>query len=189
VRFVGKLFRHYAIEGRTDRLTRDPLFMSHLQNADFANGLEGWTLQRAEVGTIQARSFPRYGRIEGRFMGLGRPADPEHIGDAFLWMTRSAKGPNTFSQTIKNLQPGRLYSMKMFSCDYQDLVHPKTKTRDQATPFLGKVTLEAYHWKVFRAKRTTAKVIVSDWPDEKEVASAFGQEQTFNFLEIQPYHE
>jgi len=46
-----------------------------------------------------------------------------------------------------------------------------------------------YHWKVFRAKGTTAQVIVSDWPNEKEAPSAFGQEQTFNFLEIQPYHE
>jgi hypothetical protein len=129
-------------------------------------------------------------------------------------MKRSAKGPNRFSQTIKDLKPGRLYSMKMFSCDYRDLVNPKAKTRDEATPFLGTVVLEGvevdpkqsftemyasnpeqripvwitYHWKVFRAKGTTAQVIVSDWPNEKE-ASAFGQEQTFNFLEIQPYHE
>jgi hypothetical protein len=215
VRFVGKLYRHYAIEGRTDLVTRDPLFTNHLRNADFANGPEDWTVQQAEAGTIHARSFPRYGRIEGRYMGLGRPADPEHIGDTFLWMKRSAKGPNKFSQTIKNLEPGRLYSLKMFSCDYQDLVNPKAKTRDQATPFIGKVELEGvevdprrsfaemyasnpepripvwitYHWKVFRAKGTTAKVIVSDWPNEKEATESFGQEQTFNFLEIQPFHE
>jgi len=109
----------------------------------------------------------------------------------------------------------RLYSMKMFSCDYQDLVNPRAKTRDEATPFIGKVVLEGcdvdakrsfmemyasnpepripvwitYHWKVFRAKGTTARVTVSDWPNEKEVNGVFGQEQTFNFLEIQPYHE
>ena len=106
VRFVGKLYRHYAIEGKTEMLTRDPLFLTHIQNADFEKGLEGWTLQPAEEGSIQAKSFPRYGRIEGRYMGLGRPADPEHIGDTFLWMKRSEKGPNTFSQTIKDLEPG-----------------------------------------------------------------------------------
>src|SRR5205809_4875169 len=108
-------------------------------------------------------------------MGLGRPADPEHIGDTFLWMKRSEKGPNTFSQTIKDLQPGRLYSMKMFSCDYQDLVNPKAKTMAEAKTFIGSVVLEGvevdtkksfiemyssrpeplipvwitYHWKVF----------------------------------------
>ncbi|HTK77336.1 MAG TPA: hypothetical protein VL371_18880 [Gemmataceae bacterium] len=215
VRFVGKLYRHYAIEGRTDRLTRDPLFTSHLRNADFEGGLEGWTVRPAESGSITTRSFPRYGRIEGRFMGLGRPADPEHIGDTFLWMKRNAKGPNTVSQTVKDLEPGRLYSMKMFSCDYQDLVNPKAKTRDEATPFIGKVVLEevevdpkrsftemyasnpepripvwiTYHWKVFRATGTTAKVVVSDWPNDTDAMGTFGQEQTFNFLEIQPYHE
>jgi hypothetical protein len=127
VRFVGKLYRHYAIEGKTNMLTSDPLFLTHIQNADFEHGTNGWTLIPAEDGTIAARNFPRYGRIEGRFMGLGRPADPEHIGDTFLWMKRSEKGPNTFSQTIKNLQPGRLYSVKMFVCDYNDLITPTAK--------------------------------------------------------------
>ena len=148
-------------------------------------------------------------------MGLGRPADPEHIGDTFLWMKRSEKGPNTFSQTIKDLEPGRLYSLKMFSCDYNDLIHPKAKKLEEALKFSGSVMLEGvevdakrsfaemyssspepkipvwitYHWKVFRAKSTTAKVIVSDWQSEKDPGVSFGQEQTFNFLEIQPYHE
>jgi hypothetical protein len=215
VRFVGKLYRHYAIDGRTEMLTRDPLFLTYLQNTDFENGTQGWTLHEAEAGTIKAKSFPRYGRIEGRYMGLGRPADPEHIGDTFLWMKRSEKGPNTFSQTIKNLKPGRLYSLKMFSCDYQDLVNPKAKKVDEANKFRGTVSLEGvdvdtkrsftemyasnpepripvwitYHWKVFRAKETEAKLIVSDWEDGTKPSGTFGQEQTFNFLELQPYHE
>jgi hypothetical protein len=215
VRFVGKLYRHYGIEGRTDMLTKDPLFLTHIQNADFERGTEGWTLHPAEDGSIRLGSFPRYGRIEGRYMGLGRPADPEHIGDTFLVMKRSGKGANAFSQTIRNLEPGRLYSMKMFSCDYDDLVNPRKKSREEAAKFAGRVILEGvdvdsaksfmemyssnpeppipvwitYHWKIFRAKSTTAKLTVSDWEDEKEAGGAFGVEQTFNFLEIQPYHE
>jgi hypothetical protein len=215
VRFVGRLYRHYAIEGHTEMLTRDPLFLPHLQNADFEKGTADWTLQPAEPGSIEPRSFPRYGRIEGRYMGLGRPADPEHIGDTFLWMKRSAKGPNTFSQTIKDLQPGRLYSLKMFSCDYRDLVEPAQKTVDEANRFIGQVTLDGvdvdarrsfaemyasspeppipvwitYHWFVFRARGATAKLTVSDWPRDATTAAPFGQEQTFNFLELQPYHE
>jgi hypothetical protein len=214
VRFVGRLYRHYAIEGKTEMLTRDPLFLRHIQNADFEKGTEGWTLHSAEEGSISSRHFPRYGRIEGRFMGLGRPADPEHIGDTFLCMKRSQKGPNTFSQTIKDLQPGRLYSMKMFSSDYNDLVNPKAKKRDEASKFIGSVVIEGvevdskrsfnepyasspepkipvwitFHWKVFRAKSTTAKLTVSDWPENPDSAAAFGQEQAFNFLEIEPYH-
>ena len=214
VRFVGKLYRHYAIDGKTEMLTRDPLFLTHIQNADFEKGTEGWTLHPAEEGTIAVKSFPRYGRIEGRFMGLGRPADPEHIGDTFLWMKRSEKGPNTFSQTIKDLEPGRLYSMKMFSCDYDDLVKPKAKkpeeTESIATVVIEGVDIDAkrsftevyssnpepkipvcitYYWKVFRGKATTAKLTVSDWQGERERGVPFGQEQTFNFLEIQPYRE
>jgi hypothetical protein len=46
-----------------------------------------------------------------------------------------------------------------------------------------------YHWKVFRAKGRTARLSVSDWPPGPEANSRFGQEQTFNFLELQPYHE
>src|SRR2546428_8242196 len=130
-------------------------------------------------------------------------------------MKRSEKGPNPFSQAIKDLEPGRLYSMKMFSCDYNDLVNSKAKKMEEANKFIGKVNLEGveldtkrsfdemysstpepkipiwitYHWKVFRAKGTTARVIVSDWSSAKEPGDTFGQEQTFNFLEIQPYHE
>ena len=214
VRFVGKLYRHYAIDGKTEMLTKDPLFLTHIQNADFEKGSESWTLHPAEEGTIAVKSFPRYGRIEGRYMGLGRPADPEHIGDTFLWMRRSEKGPNTFSQTIKDLEPGRLYSMKMFSCDYNDLVTPKAKKIEE-TKSIGTVAIEGvdvdakrsftevyssnpepkipvcitYYWKVFRAKATTAKLTVSDWQSENEPGVPFGQEQTFNFLEIQPYRE
>ena len=142
-------------------------------------------------------------------MGLGRPADPEHIGDTFLWMKRSEKGPNTFSQTIKDLQPGRLYSLKMFVCDYNDLITPKPKKVDEAKSF-STVLIEGadvdvtrsfseiyasdpepkipvcitYHWKVFRARTSTATLTVSDGD-----TPPFGQEQAFNFLEIQPYHE
>ncbi len=213
VRFVGKLYRHYAIDGRTNLLTHDPLFLTHILNADFEKGTEGWILRPAEEGSIAVKSFPRYGRIEGRYMGLGRPADPEHIGDTFLWMRRSEKGPNTFSQIIKDLEPGRLYSMKMFSCDYNDLVNPKAKKLEEASKFTGAIVLEGvdtersfaemyssnpepkvpvwitYHWKVFRAKGRTAKLVVSDWLDAMQPGDTFGQEQTLNFLEIQPYHE
>ncbi|MBX9791847.1 MAG: hypothetical protein K2Y37_23235 [Pirellulales bacterium] len=215
VRFVGKLYRHYAIEGRTELLTSDPLFLTHLDNADFERQLEGWTIQMAEEGSVAAKSFPRYGRIEGRYMGLGRPADPEHIGDTLLWMKRSARGPNSFSQPIKNLQPGRLYSLKMFTCDHQDLVNPRKKTQEEAQPFFGQIKLEGvdvdavrsfremyasnpeppipvwitYHWLVFRARSTSAHLTVSDWNADEPGTVTFRQEQTFNFLELEPYHE
>jgi hypothetical protein len=214
VRFVGRLYRHYALEGKTDMLTKDPLFLTHLQNPDFERGAEGWTLHPAEPGTITVKSFPRYGRIEGRFMGLGRPADPEHIGDTFLCLKRSAKGPNIVSQTIQDLKPGRLYSLKMFTCDYDDLVNPKVRRTQDVQP-MGSVTVEGvdldgkrsfaevyasgpeptipvcitYHWQVFRARARAATLTICDWRNRKEPGGATGQELTFNFVEVEPYHE
>lgn len=190
------------------------MFLTHIENADFEHGTQGWTLHQADDGTISPKSFPRYGRIEGRFMGLGRPADPEHIGDTFLWMKRSQQGPNTFSQTIKNLQPGRLYSFKMFVCDYSDLITPKPKNVEEAKT-IANVVIDGvdvdtarsfseayasnpepkipvcitYHWKVFRAKSSVATLSVSDWQSANQSTPPFGQEQAFNFIEIQPYHE
>jgi hypothetical protein len=210
VRFVGKLYRHYGIEGNREMLTHDPLFLAHIQNPDFEQGLEGWTVHPAEPGSVAVKSFARYGRIEGRY-----PRDRQPIGDQFLWMRRSARGPNSFAQTINGLQPGRRYSLKMFTCDYQDLTSPRKKELREATPFMGSVAVEGveldpkrsfmepyasnpepripvwitYHRKVFRALRPTAKLIVSDWPTEPKASATFGQEQTFNFVEIQPYHE
>ena len=195
-------------------LTTDPLFLPHIQNADFEQGTQGWTLHPAEDGAITARSFPRYGRIEGRYMGLISPPDPEHIGDTFLTMKRTEKGPNTFSQTIKGLQPGRLYSFEMYVCDYNDLRAPKPK-KPEETKALASVVIDGaemdhtrsftetyasnpepktpvcitYYWQVFRAKGTNATLTVSDWPESGQPAAPFGQEQAFNFIEIQPYHE
>jgi hypothetical protein len=129
-------------------------------------------------------------------------------------MKRSPKGPNTFSQPIKDLEPGRLYSLKMFTCDYEDLIHGTKKTKEQVRPFVGTITLEGvdvdakrsfqeayastpeppipvwitYHWLVFRARSSTALITVSDW-NASQPTTAFGQEQTFNFLELEPYHE
>ncbi|HTL17330.1 MAG TPA: hypothetical protein VL793_08840 [Patescibacteria group bacterium] len=214
VRFVGKLYRHYAIEGKTNMLSSDPLFLTHIQNPDFEHGTQGWTLHPAEEGAISARHFPRYGRIEGRYMGLISPPDPEHIGDTFLTMKRSEKGPNSFSQTIKNLQPGRLYSFEMYVCDYNDLRSP-TPRKPEETKAIASVVIDGaevdrgrsfaetyasnpepktplcitYYWKVFRAKSTSATLTVSDWPESAQPAPPFGQEQAFNFIEIQPYHE
>src|SRR5262245_50968210 len=210
VRFVGKLYRHYVIEGKSEMLTRDPLFLTHVRNPDFEDGTEGWAVRAAEEGSVATKSFPRYGRIEGRY-----PRDRDPIGDKFLWMKRSAQGPNTFSQTIKDLQPGRLYCLKMFTCDYKDLTDPQKKEMREANPFIGSVELEGveldmkrsfqemyasnpepripvwitYHWKVFKARGPTANLIVSDWPADKKPTAAFGQEQTFNFVEVQPYRE
>ena len=57
------------------------------------------------------------------------------------------------------------------------------------TPSRKRPFAVTYYWKVFRAKGTQAKLTVSDWPESGPPTAPFGQEQAFNFIEIQPYHE
>jgi len=141
-----------------------------------------------------------------------RSAGPEHIGDTFLTIKRIQKGPNTFSQTIKDLQPGRRYSFEMYVCDYNDLRAPKPKKPEETKASASVVidgadvdparsfaetyasnpepaTPVTYYWKVFRAKGTDAKLTVSDWQESGPPAAPLGQEQALNSIEIQPYHE
>jgi len=74
-------------------------------------------------------------------------------------MKRRAKGPNTFSQTIKDLKPGAIYSMKMLTCDYTDLTHPTKKIINEANKFIGKVELEGVD---LGAKRRRVLAMVRD---------------------------
>ena len=46
-----------------------------------------------------------------------------------------------------------------------------------------------YHWRVFTAKETTAKLTVTDWQHDQQPGGPIGQELMFNFIEIQPYIE
>jgi hypothetical protein len=95
----------------------------------------------------------------------------------------------------------------------EDLINPRKKQLQEATRFIGSVVLEGveldtkrsflemyasnpepripvwitYHWKIFKALGPTAKLLVSGWPAEQDPRVTFGQEQTFNFVEIQPY--
>ena len=44
-----------------------------------------------------------------------------------------------------------------------------------------------YHWRVFRAKGTMARLTVSDWEERSYCAGPTGQELMYNFIEVQPY--
>ena len=209
IRWCAKLYRHYCIEGKTERLTNDPYILPHIRNPDFRDGTKGWDIAAAEPSTVKAGTFKGYSRRQGRY-------PPTLIGDTFLMTRRSGKRPNTFSQEIRHLQPGRLYSMKMITGDHQDLIHKKTRKalhavtirienvdklpgrenslqtafRDHPAYRFKHPYWMNYHWRVFRARGTTAKLTVTDWksdPAHAEPAGPIGQELMFNFIEIQPY--
>jgi len=201
-RWIGKLFRHYCIEGRTDMLSEDPYILTHIRNPDFVEGDRSWSLSPAEEGSIKVSSREDYGKLQGRYYTF------ETEGDSFLLMKRSSKGPNTFSQEIRNLQPEREYSVKLITGDFNDLERKSSTKQHHAVsirveganvkkdtyfqhatssqrPWEGYFT--NYHWFVFRAKGETARLIIADWESREDPGGPIGQELMYNFIEVQPY--
>ena len=213
VRWAARLYRHYCIEGQTELLSRRYGFkykLDHIRNPDFEEGLEGWKIKEAEEGSVRVRRMEGYSWLQGRYPRTER-------GDVFLWMRRSDRGPNVISQEIRNLEPGRLYSLKMITADYGDLVEGRSVRREHGIfiriegvdPLpercfrsvipnnyahqLGPFTREHrfwfnYHWMVFKARGSSARLIISDWDGDKP-GGPIGQELILNFIEVQPYYE
>ena len=205
LRWVARLFRHYGIEGRTDRLTDEPYDLTHLRNGDFARSLESWRIQPADEQSMSVQDWPGLGWLEGRY-----PRTAE--GDTVLVTERRAAKPNILTQTIQDLEPGKLYSFRMFSADAEDL---SKKERHALTIDLDSVDLVPercfthviancyshahgpydrknkawlnYHWRVFRAQQKTATLTVSDWASLDEPGGRIGQKLMFNYAVVQPY--
>ncbi len=201
VRWSAKLNRHYCIEGRKDRLSADPYMLPHIENPDFDEGLAGWEFEPAEEGTIAVGEAPEYGKLQGRYKSTGE-------GNHFLITRRSAEAPNRVSQQIRNLAPGRLYSIRMLVSDHTDLSQRKgvRKTNNISVVIDGVTVLPektfrevvnsdpagdtlymTYQRMVFRAKTATAKLVISDW--DGSPIGPVGQELAINFIQVQPYLE
>lgn len=210
LQWMGRLLRHYAIEGRTQRLGNDPYELAHVQNPDFEQGVQHWEVQPAEIGSIRTGSYRGLGALEGRWP----PSEP--CGNHFLIFRRSAKAPNQISQKIQGLQPGRRYCLKVISADYQDLVAGRSQKRPTGLSILlegvkietgpshafdwpirsfqpvGPFTQEkpfwmTYHWRVFRAEGPIGKLILTDWQAGRQPGSPVDQEILAHFVELQPY--
>ena len=205
LRWCAKLFRHYCIEGRTDRLTNDPYELDHIQNPDFEQGLEGWTIESATQHSVQAGKMAGYGKLQGRY-----PRENGR-GDQFLLAKRDADKPNAFSQQIRNLTPGRFYSVKMITGDYtnptayginrvwievegaeavpEETIQDAywTSHGDSVKKFGTAITWFNYHRFVFKSAAPTARLVVCDWYTPTYRKGPVGQETTFNFIEVEPY--
>jgi hypothetical protein len=207
VRWTSELFRHYGMEGQTARVTDDPYVMDHLANGDFADGVEGWTVSAASEGSVRAVTRAGLSWLEGRYPQTS-------VGDTALLMVRDAAKANRVSQEIRNLEPGRLYSFRMFAADGKDMsrdrILPVGIRIDGATmlPEQCFAALQAncyshhfgpydnknkaylnYHWRVFRAEGPTATLTISDWVADDVPGGEAGEETLFNFIQVTPYFE
>ena len=214
VRWAGRLFRHYFIEGGRSMLSRDPYVLPHIVNPDFDRGTQGWTLSPAQPGSITAGYLDRYGFQQGRWLETA-------AGDRFLLMRRSATRPNSVWQTARRLQPGRLYSVEFYTADYAGVmgrgsgrqIHAVSIAVDNAVgiprksfqhpypnwPYyhLGPYDDEEstatmwinYHRYVFRANSRATRITIYDWETTGSPGGPVGQELMLNFVEVQPYLE
>jgi hypothetical protein len=212
VRWTARLYRHYGLEGNTTPLSSRLGFtyqLDHLRNPDFADGTAGWTLMPAEPGRVATQRLSGYGWLQGRYPRTKR-------GDTFLWTQRSAAKPNRVSQPIRHLVPGRLYSLKCVTADFQELKRGKSVEQRHAVsirirgarliqekcfqqpmannyahtlgPFKGQNNAWMnYHYRVFRAQHHTAELTLSDWLDPSQPGGPANQELIWNFVEVQPY--
>ena len=217
VRWGLKLYRHYGLEGKSARLSKDPYMLTHIKNHDFMNGTDDWTIDPASPDSVTVKNHKGYGVIQERYPYRA------YTDTTFLWTRRSKDKPNTFSQRITNLQPGKLYSVSLVTTDYQNLVKGVSEEQEHAVsvkienaelytdwyktkkhsssvrklmawrtmgPFNSKNRCCLnIHYYVFRAKGPTAKLIVTDWKDADKPGGPLGQELVFNFIEVRPYFE
>ena len=210
-RLFARLLRHYAIEGRTERMLKTRYILTHLKNPDFVEGAEGWTLSPAAEGGIKPRTAEGFGRVQGRRGSYWGP-----IGDHVLWTRRDAARPNVISQAIQHLEPGQLYSLRFFTGNYQDLLGGISRNyghgisvKIEGVEIIPGKCFQAkikscyavrfksfnrknpyrmnYHQRVFRAKSESARLVLGDWASDADPGGPAGEELVWNFMQVQPY--
>lgn len=212
-RLYADLVRHYFIEGRTDAMLKDPYVLTHLQNPDFDNGTTGWTAQPANgSASLTTKSAPGFGYLQGRYHA------PEGLGDVGLWTKRNASRANVISQLADDLIPGRLYSLRFFTGDYQNLLNGiSSKSKHAITVDIADGILQDglnfdaynksnyshvygafnqnnpywmnYHQRVFKATEESTLLTLSDWSSPTSAGGPIGQELVWNFFQLQPYYQ
>jgi hypothetical protein len=207
IRWVGRAYRHYCLEGHTDRMDTE-YELHHVQNPDFEQGLDGWQVSAADPDSITTGDMSGLSWLQGRY-------PPTSRGNTYLLMRRSDKRANAVTQTVRGLKPGKVYSVRLISADYDDLSGGVSAVKDpglrleltnveilpQRTfnqPFRscyshlsGKFTTDKPAWFnlqniLFRAKGKEAQLTITDWPGGKP-GGPVGQRSLGNFVELQPY--
>jgi len=205
-RWSFKLMRHYAVEGNKEMLSTrygfryNPGFVA---NADFAEGLKGWTAEPAAEGAIRADTMASYGKnSQGRWGG-------GNVGDTVCVMTRSAGKANRISQTVQGLEVGKAYCLQFVTADRKDIaakkynprrygidaelagaeilagkgyvhIDKRNSGRYEHNDNVAKINLNRI---VFRAKSASQVIAFSD------ARASAGEELAINFVQLKPYLE
>ena len=206
-RWMSALYRHYGLEGRRDLLSPQYGFTytaALLRNSDFADDAAGWTLRGAEQDSAGTKECSKLSALQERWTC-------QTEGNRALWTRRSATAPNRASQDIVGLQPGKLYSLRFITADYQDLLAGRAVSANQAlavtlegadlvpaqcfdqvfgdTRYASPKAYMTYHYRLFRARGPQVRLTLSDWANDTQPGGPAGQELIWNFVEVLPYYE
>ena len=216
LRWECAIYLHYCILGATDLLSNRygwKYMLTHIANPDFVDGLAGW---KAE-GNVTTRYLERFARLENRYWQRGVEPD-EPSGNAFLLTRRDANHPNRVQQELKNLVPGKLYTVEAITADYQDIKAGRSAEKRDAVsitvegatavpelsyqsvpyrsafphpqlPFPNGPAWLNHHRVAFRATKPTARLVLSDWARPTDPGGRPGQELMWNYIQVQPYYE
>lgn len=114
LRWIGRLYRHYCVEGATNLLSVDPYELDHLDNPGFDMGLEGWRV-KGNVTPVKWSDMPG-AKTKDLAKKWEREWRPMHKN--LIMTTRGdEESANSFGQPIRGLKPGEYYSLKFYCAD------------------------------------------------------------------------
>ena len=185
-------------------ITSEPYVLPHTDNPDFADGTTAWEIEPAAGNSIEVRKIDNLGHLAGRYGN-------HQAGNQCLVMRRSATQPNRIHQTIKQLDPGRVYSLRMvsfpvgalsrgsgnpvfddvskinISIDGADRVDEKCFDHLYRSIHTSEQMYFNYHVRRFRANAQTAKLTISDWVNPNKRGGNVGRQTGMHSIEIRPY--
>jgi len=204
IRWLGALYRHYGIEGRTDRLSEEHGYsytLDHLENPGFEMGMEGLDVEAAEPGTVGI------GEVSDEMRPATYRVGPR--GQSYLWMQRTERAPNRVRQTIRNLRPGQPYAIRLYSADLGDLsaeleaphavsvnvrggeIIAEESAREvcrSSSARGGEPLYFSSFFIAFRAESETAELEITDWADDQTPGGPVGQRLSLDFNQVKPLY-
>ena len=205
IRWTGRIFRYYGVEGGTEDLAAKFGFRrlpGFVKNPDFDDGLAAWTVESGEVRPYYNRRLAN--DFEKRNMARGR-----QVGcHAAEFVTRDGVTAR-LSQDLKGLEPGAYYTV-MFAQLNADNVDKPAEAKPprffsarlegahevEGLRFCNRISLvpkslpyvNTFRY-VFRAESAAARLVFQD-RDDAGRAAPDGTRQIVNYVVVRPfYHE
>lgn len=119
LKFLGKAFRHYCIEGNKERLLSDSYISNYINNPDFLNGFEGWTITNGDNNALASIIVN----------GLNTLLQKLYRGYSTCALMTKKKNTSTICQAINNLIPGKVYQITMISGNYNDMIRSVSREK------------------------------------------------------------